>query len=141
MGDSTERCTLRRTGDSMPIKYSADPTENLRARLLRRREIIGECWIWTGDAIGKPGKKYGIISYNKVKKLTHRISAMLYLGFDLKSPDNINHKCTNTLCFNPEHIYIGSQHDNLKDARKAGTLKFPGWAKARQIRKEKRGVH
>lgn len=69
-----------------------------------------------------PNKRYGMISFNDKMIPVHRISAMLYLGFDIKSANQINHKCPNTRCFNPEHLYIGTQSDNMKDASRDGTL-------------------
>jgi hypothetical protein len=33
----------------------------------------------------------------------------------------INHKCNNKSCINIEHLYAGTQADNMKDRVKAGT--------------------
>ena len=31
-----------------------------------------------------------------------------------------NHKCHNSMCVNPRHMYIGTQQDNIRDMIKAG---------------------
>lgn len=30
------------------------------------------------------------------------------------------HRCDNTKCINPEHLFLGTQHDNVMDAVKKG---------------------
>jgi DNA invertase Pin-like site-specific DNA recombinase len=32
------------------------------------------------------------------------------------------HRCDNPACFNPEHLFIGTQFDNMGDAKKKGRL-------------------
>lgn len=51
----------------------------------------------------------------KKKRLVHRIAAAIWLGFDLESDLQVNHHCDNPPCFNPEHLFIGTQKDNLRD--------------------------
>lgn len=70
-------------------------------------------------------KYYGTIQYSGHGRLTingktyqvHRLSAYIFLGFDLNSNLQINHKleCSNKNCWNPEHIYVGTQIENLYD--------------------------
>jgi len=48
-------------------------------------------------------------------QMVHRLSAMLYLGFDISSLDHVLHRCDNTWCFNPEHLFIGTHTDNMRD--------------------------
>lgn len=105
----------------MPFTY-----RTLEERLLRKRLILENgCWLWTGchTAKTKPNNKiYGFIGVDGINKLVHRVAAMLYLGFDLESPLQVNHRCPNSLCFNPDHLYIGSQSDNMLDASREKTL-------------------
>lgn len=89
----------------------------LEGRLLSKRYINDDgCWIWTGATIKNKYNSYGVI-YNEKQMLVHRVAAHLYLGYDLNSDLQINHKlgCKSTLCFNPEHLYIGDQGDNMID--------------------------
>jgi len=44
-----------------------------------------------------------------------RLAAHLWLGFDLKSTLKVLHRCDNPPCFNPKHIFIGTQSDNMRD--------------------------
>lgn len=86
----------------------------------------GSCWIWMGarkiDYDGSTGG-YGLIFHlNKAHKV-HRLSAALYLNYDLDSDLQINHKneCTSRACWNPDHLYIGTKRDNILDYGKTIT--------------------
>ena len=97
-------------------------------RLLIKRKIDDNgCWIWTGCN----NYLYGILRVNRKNEFVHRISAWLYLDYDLFSNEQINHKCDVKLCFNPEHLYIGSRSQNTKDSIFRGSFvnNLKGWNK------------
>lgn len=68
------------------------------------------CWEWQG--MKKSG--YGYFSINRKDLAVHRIMYEKHKG---KIPKGINvcHFCDNPLCCNPDHLWIGSQSDNIKD--------------------------
>jgi hypothetical protein len=71
------------------------------------------CWIALSTNHG-----YGMVQVRGDRIYLHRLSAHIYLGLDLKDKDiQVNHKttCKSTRCFNPEHIYVGSQAENVDD--------------------------
>jgi len=73
-----------------------------------------ECWLYNG---GRTGNGYCQIRVDGVLQLVHRISAFFYLGFNHTDRTlQVNHKCTNKNCWNPAHLYIGTQSDNVQDA-------------------------
>ena len=68
------------------------------------------CWEWNGTL----RKGYGRF-YLKGSWLTsHRVSWMIYKG---PIPKNllVLHKCDNPCCTNPEHLFLGTQRDNVLD--------------------------
>ena len=99
--------------------YIADP----KTRLLANRQVTANgCWEWTG---GRSRKGYGKTSHLNMTTLTHRLSAALFLGFKLSSTKQVLHRCDNPPCFNPEHLFIGTSLDNVRDRDAKGR---GGWA-------------
>lgn len=73
-----------------------------------------DCWLWTG---GTRVGRYGGISLGRRGEgiiSTHRFSYQLHKG---KIPKGkiIMHKCDNPLCVKPDHLFMGTQKDNVLD--------------------------
>ncbi len=50
------------------------------------------------------------------------MAAWIWLDFDLLDPLYVCHHCDNFSCFNPDHLFIGTNSDNIIDARNKGRL-------------------
>jgi len=87
---------------------------NIKDKLLKKRIITSlGCWEWSG-ARNKAG--YGQVFFEGKQHGVHRISAIIFLGFDINSSLIICHKCDNPPCFNPKHLSIGTQSINRLDS-------------------------
>ena len=106
----------------------------LNEKTIRNNET--SCWLYIGGNDGR----YGTIRFNGKKTKVHRVSAHLFHGLDLNSRTlRALHKpiCPNKNCWNPEHIYVGTDKDNVQDTiksskwtnRKVGSQKY--WRKSR----------
>ena len=80
------------------------------------------CWIWNAAGRGKSG--YGAFKLNGKVVNAHRFSYTINKG---EIPDKlfVCHTCDNRKCVNPEHLFLGTHSDNMKDAYKKGRLKLP----------------
>ena len=94
-------------------------TDPIEDKLLDNRRIEGDCWIWTGGVFNNG---YGAIWFKGRNRGVHIIAAILYMDYELPAHWDplyqVNHKCNNRLCFNPEHLYIGTQSQNNSDIAK-----------------------
>lgn len=77
---------------------------------------LGRCWEWTAY-LRKNG--YGEMRFEGGARKAHRVSWRVNCG---SIPDGgaILHKCDNPKCVNPNHLLIGTQVENMRDARIKG---------------------
>jgi|SRR5208282_3438437 len=88
--------------------------------LLSKRKITSEgCWEWQGALV----YGYGQIMIDYVNWRVHRFSMYIFKSEEYKEYLQVNHKCNNRKCFNPEHLYFGTHSENMIDSVKAGTHK------------------
>src|SRR5690348_7619242 len=81
------------------------------------------CWSWTG--ITTPNG-YGILYIASRKRIgAHRASWQLHRG-PIPAGLHVLHRCDNPPCTNPEHLFLGTHSDNMKDAAKKDRHKGPG---------------
>jgi len=92
-------------------------------RLLDERTSINletGCWEYSGTNSGG----YGQIMIDHVFYYVHRLSAMMYHDY---TPEmtylHVLHTCNNRCCWNPAHIYLGDNNQNIQDKMEAGNAR------------------
>ena len=72
------------------------------------------CWLWTGAYFEKG---YGVFRFQYRNYRAHRFAYELYKG---QVPNDlfVLHKCDTPECVNPNHLFLGTQTDNIRDAVK-----------------------
>jgi len=95
---------------------------NLLKRFLPKIEIVTEsgCWIWMAAT---DDKGYGIMSkgFKKAPYKSHRVSFLIFKG-EIPKGMNVCHKCDIPSCVNPDHLFLGSQKENMMDASKKNRI-------------------
>jgi len=69
------------------------------------------CWLWSGAT---NDKGYGFLNVDGRCVKAHRFSWEIFKG---PIPDGLNvlHKCDVRNCVNTNHLFLGTQQDNMKD--------------------------
>ncbi len=92
----------------------------LKSQFLERVEKTDTCWVWKGkpDASG-----YGVTSVDLISTYAHRLSFEIY-HHPIPQGLYVCHKCDNRICSNPDHLFVGTHLDNMRDMVAKGRHRF-----------------
>jgi hypothetical protein len=74
------------------------------------------CWMWSGARLNVG---YGCLNYQGKAWTAHRLAWTLTNG-PIPEGLSVLHRCDVRLCANPDHLFVGTQADNLLDMSMKG---------------------
>ncbi len=95
-------------------------------RFWRKVQKEDGCWRWLSSLNPRNGYGQFTIGPRRCRKLVtaHRLAWVLSHG---SIPDGlcVLHHCDMPACVNPDHLFLGTQDDNMADAAAKGRLRVP----------------
>ena len=88
------------------------PMPTLEERFWSKVDKSGECWLWLGSK-GPDG--YGYLGTGTSKSArAHRVAYWVVYG-SIPNGQFVLHHCDNPSCVRPDHLFLGTQQDNMND--------------------------
>lgn len=107
------------------------------ARLLVQAGVgrtADECWPWPGRKNAVTG--YGVCGARFRRPVyAHRHAWESHAGRHLTEGEVVCHRCDNPICVNPQHLFVGTQADNIHDAIAKG--RFTQHTRAKRLAKRR----
>lgn len=95
----------------MPNQYTRHP-RTLTERFWSKVEKTEGCWLWRA---GHSARGYGCFARTPTQICrAHRVAYELTYG-PIPAGLYVCHHCDNRNCVRPDHLYLGTQHDNMRD--------------------------
>lgn len=116
MNTMNERITANRAISDL-LASPIDVKMGVMARMFAQRTLNAGCVDWTGF---KAAKGYGRIGILGKRVAVHRLSWSLANSQPVPDGMFICHSCDRPSCFNPEHLFVGTQLDNMRDMVQKG---------------------
>ncbi len=105
-------------------EQTAEGLAEIIARFWSKVDTSGECWLWTASTMDRYG--HGQFTIRDTIRYQHHLYAHRVAwaldGFEIAPNMKLCHTCDVALCVRSSHLFIGTQQDNLNDARQKGRL-------------------
>lgn len=104
----------RGVGIDLSLPLTVEQKAALLARLEARTVKSGACWLFQGRGRGGDKDGHQAISVHDWPEFVHRISYAIHHG-PIPAERVVRHSCDVPPCWQPDHLKLGTQLDNIGD--------------------------
>jgi len=97
-------------------------SEKDRVRFWKKVDKSDDCWLWKA---GRFSRGYGGFQMRNTNCIAHRISWIIANG-PIPAGQCVLHSCDNPPCVRPDHLWLGSQLENIADRDRKGRWRGSG---------------
>jgi len=109
----------------------ASPTIADLCRVGDVRVCATGCWMWGATFQEGDPERYGLVTNAVRDRFGERYAHRLALILDGRPPGDLNalHHCDRPPCVRPDHLYVGTDRDNMRDMTERGRRRgtFASW--------------
>jgi hypothetical protein len=115
-----QRFNSKGTTDDAALKNQA--SLSIKRRIELNITIVPEtnCWDWQKQ---RDKNGYGVMTVGDKPLRAHRIAYEEFVG-KIEDGLHVLHRCDNPSCINPEHLFLGTNAENMKDKVNKGRHAF-----------------
>lgn len=106
-------------GDDLPPAWRGQMSPE--ERFWRRVPRSEGCWEWRGARHPRLG--YGKFSVSRNTNIPAHRAAWLFEHGEIPQGMRVLHKCDNPPCVRPDHLFLGTQTDNMRDCAAKGRIR------------------
>ena len=116
--------TLLKNGEAKSCGCSRTPRIPYDVRIRDSCLINAEtgCWNWHGNKDAGGYGRASVSQGSRAKKLSISSHRMSWIAFNGEIPYGMHvlHRCDNRACCNPDHLFLGTHQDNMRDMHAKG---------------------
>lgn len=95
-------------------------------RFFRKVNKTDTCWLWIGAMVpGLAKGGYGCFNFNQKIQRAHRVSWQIHHG-PIPEGMQVLHHCDVRHCVRPDHLFLGTHDNNMKDMARKGRARGSG---------------
>lgn len=124
-------CTLhyrrnRKYGSPVATQWHSGTARHvsIEERFMQRVKKTDGCWIWIAGKDSDGYSSFRATINGVLHKRGHRASYAMFKG-EIGDGMQVLHSCDNPGCVNPDHLFLGTIDDNMKDKIAKGRARVP----------------